>query len=198
MKKNFSYQSDWFGSVLAVSCAAHFIFLGAGSFWNGSPKYAVVEAPSSVEVVILKDEPKRRQEIKEKIITTQDPRPVKHHVVQKKEKLKKLIPKPVITPEKRGAIYEARPDYLKNPAPVYPEIAKEREWQGLVILQVLVTAEGEANEVQVLVSSGHRVLDDAALRAVRKWQFLPASIGMVRFESRVRVPVRFILEEGEK
>jgi TonB family protein len=35
------------------------------------------------------------------------------------------------------------------------------------------------------------ILDDAALQAVRGWQFKPACIGAFAAESEIEVPVRF-------
>jgi hypothetical protein len=49
----------------------------------------------------------------------------------------------------------------------------------------------------MIKSSGHRVLDNSALDAVRKWKFHPATIGGVKVSSTVKVPVRFRLERED-
>ncbi len=49
----------------------------------------------------------------------------------------------------------------------YPEEARRRELFGSLRLLVVITPEGELQRVQVLKSSGHKVLDDAAVRIVR-------------------------------
>lgn len=85
-------------------------------------------------------------------------------------------------------------DYLHNPKPVYPGIARRRHWEGLVVLRVYVTADGHCGEVAVQRSSGHEVLDRAALEAVRKWRFVPAKRGDVAQASWVTVPIEFQLE----
>lgn len=87
----------------------------------------------------------------------------------------------------------ARPNYLRNPQPMYPVQARRRQWQGTVLLAVSVSATGRAVDIQVKTSSGHAVLDDAALKAVRAWEFEPARVGRVAVESRIEVPVRFQL-----
>ena len=53
---------------------------------------------------------------------------------------------------------------------------------------------GQAESVTLIKSSGHRLLDNSALEAVRKWKFHPATIGGVKVSSTVKVPVRFRLD----
>ena len=92
-----------------------------------------------------------------------------------------------------GAMTEAKPNYLKNPAPRYPEQARRAGHEGLVMLNARVGADGRAQEVAVRASSGFPLLDEAALKAVQRWKFKPARIGSVPVDSRVEIPVRFEL-----
>ncbi len=92
-----------------------------------------------------------------------------------------------------AVVLEARPLYRKNPPPRYPQVAKRRHYEGTVVLEVLVSAIGRASEVRVLQSSGHRVLDQAALDAVRDWRFTPGRRGHTAVPMRVQCPVRFAL-----
>ena len=78
-----------------------------------------------------------------------------------------------------------------NPAPVYPADALRYGWEGEVWLIVDVSRSGEASNVKVDKSSGYPVLDRAASRTVRKWQFEPARVGTESVEGSVRIPVRF-------
>ena len=94
-----------------------------------------------------------------------------------------------------GAVFEAKPKYLRNPAPVYPESARRRGEEGLVVLVADVDTSGKVTELSIKQASGFRALDDSALRTVRRWRFEPASLGGVRLRSRVEVPVRFQLKE---
>jgi periplasmic protein TonB len=88
---------------------------------------------------------------------------------------------------------KAEPNYLKNPEPAYPLLARRRHQEGLVLLTAKVTAQGRAAEVMIKTSSGFPLLDEAALQAVRDWQFKPARIGSIAVESEIEVPVRFEL-----
>jgi len=88
----------------------------------------------------------------------------------------------------------ARAAYDTNPLPPYPLMARRLRKEGLVLLQVLVAADGHAAEVRVLHSSGFTPLDDSALTTVReRWRFIPARRDGVPVESRVTVPIRFRL-----
>ncbi len=83
--------------------------------------------------------------------------------------------------------------YLQNPPPVYPNSARRSGVQGKVLLTVNVTAAGTAGNVSVANSSGHSLLDTAAIEAVRRWKFVPAKRGSEIVEAKVLVPVEFKL-----
>ncbi len=85
-------------------------------------------------------------------------------------------------------------DYLKNPPPVYPATARRQGQQGRVMLRVLVNAAGGADQVEIRRSSGHGMLDSAALEAVRQWRFVPARQGDQPVAAWVLVPITFTLE----
>jgi protein TonB len=80
-----------------------------------------------------------------------------------------------------------------NPRPEYPRTAREAGWEGTVVLQVMVLPDGTAGNVTLHKTSGHSILDEAALAAVKGWQFVPAMDGNFPVQSMVRMPVRFDL-----
>lgn len=88
-----------------------------------------------------------------------------------------------------------RANYRSNPKPEYPHIARSRNWQGKVLLRVQVTADGHSAGVSVQQSSGHRQLDEAAIKAVNNWTFIPAKRGNTPVASTVTVPIQFKLNE---
>jgi protein TonB len=85
-------------------------------------------------------------------------------------------------------------EYLNNPAPNYPSISRRLGEEGLVLLHVQVTEDGTADSVALQTSSGSDRLDQAALEAVKKWQFVPAKRGEQSVSASVVVPVRFSIE----
>lgn len=60
-----------------------------------------------------------------------------------------------------------------NP-PRYPPVAVRQGLEGQVVVRIRVSPEGRADATLVIKSSGHPMLDDAALEAVDRWQFDPA------------------------
>lgn len=84
-------------------------------------------------------------------------------------------------------------DYLRNPPPDYPATARRRRLAGEVILSVLVTAAGLPQNVEVVTSSGHAILDVAARQAVMQWRFVPAQSAGAPVAASVLVPINFQL-----
>ncbi len=82
---------------------------------------------------------------------------------------------------------------LGNPPPAYPWISRRRGEQGRVVLDVTVTASGQAREVRIKRSSGSERLDQAALAAVQKWRFSPAKRLGRAVAGRIDVPITFRL-----
>jgi len=91
--------------------------------------------------------------------------------------------------------YQAR--YLNNRRPGYPMVARRMGWQGKVILNVEVLAEGTCGALSVFHSSGHEVLDNAAMNAVKTWRFTPAHHAGSAVTQWFKVPINFSLEDNE-
>ncbi len=85
---------------------------------------------------------------------------------------------------------------LHNPKPPYPLTARRRGYEGRVLLSVRVLTDGVCGGVTLKQSSGHAMLDIAALDTVKRWRFLPARRGATPVESRVDVPITFRLENA--
>ena len=85
-------------------------------------------------------------------------------------------------------------DYLDNPAPAYPPLSRRLHEEGRVILRVLVSVRGIADEVQVRTPSGSARLDEAARETVRGWRFVPAKRGAEPVAAWVLIPISFRLE----
>ncbi|MCP4672394.1 MAG: energy transducer TonB, partial [Desulfobacula sp.] len=113
---------------------------------------------------------------------------IEQTIEKKIEKQNKSIPreeKPVTSEMPTMAI----PKYKINPKLPYPRIAKRRGYQGQVLLLVAVSKTGAAKEVSISKSSGYKLLDNAARKAVIQWQFYPGTSGGKPVEMSVEVPV---------
>ncbi len=102
-------------------------------------------------------------------------------------------PAPVHAPAE--PLVEARfdADYLSNPKPPYPALARRRGETGTVLLRVRVGPEGDAQQVELKQSSGYPRLDQSALETVPRWRFVPARRGETPVAAWVLVPVVFAL-----
>lgn len=96
-----------------------------------------------------------------------------------------------------GSWTNAKPSRFRNPAPRYPELARQQGQEGLVMLVVVVDTTGHPRKVSVKQSSGFPLLDDAATTAVSRWRFAPGRAGGVPIESTVEVPIRFRLADEQ-
>jgi TonB family protein len=90
----------------------------------------------------------------------------------------------------------AYPDYKVNPKPHYPYVARRRGYEGVVVLKVLVMENGRVGEIRIEESSGFEILDEAAIKSVRKWVFSPAKRNGIPVSSWVKIPIRFELNEA--
>jgi len=84
---------------------------------------------------------------------------------------------------------------LRRIHPLYPLIAKKSGWEGTVLVRVTVEKNGRASRIDVSRSSGHKVLDDAAVKAIRRWTFHPARDGNIPIRSVVVIPLKFSLKQ---
>jgi protein TonB len=81
------------------------------------------------------------------------------------------------------------------PPPPYPGAALRRKLTGTVKLRIHVDAAGLPLEVSVEESSGHELLDQAAVKTVRtRWRFVPALRDGVPIEAWALVPIEFVLQ----
>ncbi|VEN74602.1 hypothetical protein EPICR_40187 [Candidatus Desulfarcum epimagneticum] len=87
------------------------------------------------------------------------------------------------------------PLYGRNRPPAYPALARKRGWEGRAILDILVDARGRVKDIRIHLSSGHAVLDRAAVRALKKWIFAPGARGGVRAAMRIKQPIQFRLTD---
>jgi protein TonB len=121
------------------------------------------------------------------------------------------VPTPEVMPElppvDTAPVAEAVPDQSTAPIgslqelkarsrvePVYPAASRRAGEEGSVLLRVFVDPSGRPQQVLVAQSSGHSRLDQAAVNAVKRWRFQPASAGGGPIGSWSRVTITFRLE----
>ncbi len=84
----------------------------------------------------------------------------------------------------RNLVYKAEP--------VYPAQAKTARIEGIVILEVVISTEGTVQRAQVI--SGHPLLVQAAVRAVKQYRYKPFRLKGAAVEGVTTVTVPFSLK----
>ena len=99
-----------------------------------------------------------------------------------------LAPTPPLLDELR---YVMKPRSLVDVVPVYPDSARKAKVEGTVMVSALVRGDGSVAETRIL--SSIPLLDAAAMDAVRKMRFAPATNPRSARDVWVIVPVQFKL-----
>jgi TonB family protein len=76
-------------------------------------------------------------------------------------------------------------------APIYPQKAKDEHIQGVVVLRVIVSKQGDVENVEL--ASGHPELAPAAIEAVKQWKYRPYLLNQTPVEVETQVQVNFTL-----
>lgn len=106
------------------------------------------------------------------------------------------------TPTDPGQVYNLR-DVTKRPTPAraippsYPSELKSKGISGEVIVEVIVSENGEITNARVIKAT-HQQFADAAMAAVVKWQMHPGQLNGTPVKCRVQMPFDFSIVPDEK
>lgn len=86
-----------------------------------------------------------------------------------------------------------RPEPLagRSPAPRYPPQALRRGERGTVVVRAEIGPDGVPTSTSIVSGSGSRLLDRAAVDAVKRWRFRPAEANGQPTVGTVTVPIEF-------
>lgn len=208
--------------ALGFSIVVHVVLMGLDSSDESVPVAGIVRQKVSVQLiarrapakkpVVVSPKPERKNKqassvlpllarpievaIREIPAVSLPTAPIVPKLVERAEETLSAKPEQVeaISETKKSSIVMARPLYRENPPPEYPAQARHRHLQGTVVLEVAVTKDGKVAALEISEGSGHKILDRAALRAVKEWVFEPGQRSGRRVSMRVLVPVRFRLQ----
>jgi protein TonB len=82
---------------------------------------------------------------------------------------------------------------LKNPHPEYPVIARKKGWQGRLLLNVRISENGDVLNINILKTSGFKILDRTSVETIKEWKFTPARLGKNNVEGYLNIPISFKL-----
>jgi TonB family protein len=92
----------------------------------------------------------------------------------------------------------AYPLYRENAPPAYPEIARVRGYEGIVLVSAEILPDGRVGNMKIRKSSGYAILDQSAIEAVKPWKFEPAKKSGNPFTVWVELPIKFILHNNSQ
>lgn len=85
--------------------------------------------------------------------------------------------------------------YRRAPVIEYPDTAREQEQEGTAIVRALIGVSGAVERASIERSSGSRLLDQAALSAVKQASFYPYRENGAAVAVMTLIPLQFRLEE---
>jgi protein TonB len=87
-----------------------------------------------------------------------------------------------------GQVQQAQLVSRKNPD--YPPLAKQAGAHGEVVLTAVIGVDGKVKDVKVV--SGHPLLRNAAVAAVKQWVYKPTTLNGKPVESESRIVLNFV------
>ena len=93
------------------------------------------------------------------------------------------------------AFSNAYPLYRDNPSPGYPEMARQQGYEGVVLVQAEILADGRVGKAVISKSSGYAILDQTAIKAVMAWKFEPAKKSGIPYKTWAELPIKFVLND---
>ena len=156
--------------------------------------------PPIEKIIVPQPKPEPKKDLVKKAIEHNKPEPrVEPETVDlaPAEEVIDEMPEPVLNDFEDVAITPPNIDdasQLNNIPPSYPRLSKRLREEGLVILELLVLEDGSVAEIVVKTSSGFPRLDKAALAAVSKWRYTPATRQGESIAYRYEQPIEFAMK----
>lgn len=97
----------------------------------------------------------------------------------------------------QGGHYEdiTLPYLVSSPKTIaYPRWAMRQGWQGKVSIALEILRDGRVGRTKIMQSSGYRLLDQTAAKAVHTWRFHPAIQNGRPTVTCIQIPIVFQLE----
>lgn len=180
--------------ALLASIALHMAL-----FWNATPNNAQhsYQSPIGQTMAIKLGKPPAPQTIAlpkiEEIITTNANEAKNVYTKSKAIEKEPLTHTQVIAQQEELLITREIQLRSQPTPPIYPEQARRKKQEGLVLVRAHVDSQGATKEVKVAQSSGFSLLDEAALQAVMQWAFVPATQNKKAISAWIEVPIDFKL-----
>src|SRR5215472_8174360 len=90
-----------------------------------------------------------------------------------------------------GNVQQAK--LVRQPKPVYPALAKQARTSGVVHLAAVISSNGTIQDLKLI--SGHPLLVQAAMEAVKQWVYQPTLLNGEPVEVQTQIDVNFTLSQ---
>jgi protein TonB len=87
--------------------------------------------------------------------------------------------------------------FSPDPSDYYPEVSRRNGEEGRAVVKVCVNVAGKVDSAEIANTTGHPLLDEAALKVARAMKFKPATSEGKPVASCPTLPVKFVLHAGE-
>ncbi|HEY2384036.1 MAG TPA: energy transducer TonB [Terriglobia bacterium] len=94
-------------------------------------------------------------------------------------------------PVRKGGVIQAA-NLIQQIKPSYPLLARQARVQGVVVMEAEISKDGSVQSLRVI--SGHPLLNQAALDAVRQWKYRPTLLNGEPVEVLTTITVTFTLQ----
>jgi len=193
---------------LAVSAAAHFLYLAVGR-GPGSKPMVFHDSPMQIREIPFEIEvPEAAPQVPRAEVTRSLDPPAEPEVIDTAPQPRESVPfdPPLFVPKADPGLssppaamaggfvaFDTPPERLLEVKPEYPALGVEAHSQGIVLVQVTIDETGKVVDAVVLQSDVIGAIEDACLQAARATPFRPAKQRDVPVMSRVVLPYRFAL-----
>ena len=174
---------------------------------NVAVRFVAQEKPKDIVEKVIEVQKKKPEIVEKKIIA----KPFKQ---EEPKQLNKIEPAaaPQPTPDFRPKITKQNPISTMQPAldiipvvkepsikgrrvqPEYPKRALRMRQEGVVWLHVLIDKDGKRQDIKLHRPSQYALLNQAALKAVKKWNFDPNLVNGKPVQSWMEIPIEFRIQ----
>jgi len=196
------------GLSLGVAIFAHIVLLYGISHAQSQKTVSadILSLPTSVAVrfisphkpveknVVKKVEVKKTKPVPQKIVKAQP-------IPQQLNNIEPAAAPPQVTPQVQKTVPVVAPVAIpvisdkalkgRRVAPQYPDRALRMRQEGTVWLHVLISETGARQDIKLHKPSQYALLNQAAIKAVKKWTFTPNAVGGRPTKSWVEIPIEF-------
>jgi len=182
--------------------ASIFLHVAVVSFFlidNGPSKKIEADllAAQSIPIQIVSSVQSTRNVIQKKKTAPAKPKEVVKKTAVKPQKIepKKKVTQKTVSPQTQTSSAQSNSSLVgRRVQPTYPKRALRLKQEGTVFIQVLISETGKRQDIKISRPSKHALLNQAAIKAVKKWTFDPNMVNGRAVKSWVEIPVEFKIQ----